>query len=65
MTDKPKASWGGKRPNQTGRPTSRAGVKRVDLHCMVDPLTLANLRTTAKQSKRSVGQVVDDLTKKT
>jgi len=26
---------------------------------------LANLRTTAKQSKRSIGQVVDDLTKKT
>jgi hypothetical protein len=59
MTDKPKASWGGKRPNQTGRPTSRAGVKRVDLHCMVDPLTLQKLRATAKQSKRSVGQVVD------
>ena len=62
---KDKPTWGGKRPNQTGRPTSRAGVKRVDLHCMVDPLTLQSLRTTAKQSKRSIGQVVDDLTKKT
>ena len=28
MTDK--KQWGGKRPNQTGRPPNRKGVKRVN-----------------------------------
>jgi len=65
MTDKPKSNWGGKRPNQTGRPPHRAGTKRIYLNCMVDPLTLEKLRAEAKRAKRSVGQVVDNLTEKT
>ena len=59
MTDKQKSNWGGKRPNQTGRPPHRKGAKRVYLNCMVDPETLKKLRTESKRTKQSVGQVVD------
>ena len=59
MTDK--KEWGGKRPNQTGRPPTRPGVRRVGLHCMVDPATRDLIKQYGQAKKLSVGQVVDEL----
>jgi hypothetical protein len=59
MTDK--KQWGGKRPNQTGRPPARQGVRRVGFHCMVDPATRDLVKQISEQTGRSAGQVVDDL----
>ena len=61
MTDKPKSNWGGKRPNQKGRPPIRPGAPRVNLHCMVDPATKAALATKSRLTAKSVGRVIDDL----
>jgi hypothetical protein len=58
---KDKPSWGGRRPNQTGRPASRQGALRVHLTASVDPLTDAYLREQAKRRKESLGQVIDGL----
>ena len=55
--------WGGKRPNQTGRPTNRPGVKRIRLHCMVDPATRDLITRHAAKKKTSAGQIVDELAK--
>ena len=62
MTDEKK--WGGKRPNQTGRPPNRPGVKRIGFHCMVDPTTRDLITRQAAKSKLSAGQVVDELAKR-
>jgi len=62
MTDK--KQWGGKRPNQTGRPPARPGVRRVGFHCMVDPATLLSIKQYGQAKKLSVGQVVDELASK-
>ena len=59
MTDK--KQWGGKRPNQTGRPPVRPGVRRVGFHCMVDPATRDLIKQYGQAKKLSVGQVVDEL----
>ena len=61
MTDK--KNWGGKRPNQTGRPPNRPGVKRIGFHCMVDPTTKDLITRQAAKTKSSAGQVVDELAK--
>ena len=58
---KDKPSWGGRRPNQTGRPASRKGALRVHLTASIDPLTDAYLREQAKLKKESLGQVIDGL----
>ena len=58
---KSKPSWGGRRPNQTGRPASRKGALRVHLTASIDPLTDAYLREQAKLKKESIGQVIDGL----
>ena len=60
MTDK---KWGGKRPNQTGRPPNRKGVKRIGFHCMVDPATKDLITRQATKKKTSAGQIVDELAK--
>jgi len=57
MTDK--KEWGGKRPNQTGRPPARPGVRRVGFHCMVDPATRDLIKQYGQAKKLSVGQVVE------
>jgi hypothetical protein len=57
MTDK--KQWGGKRSNQTGRPTARKGVCRVKFQCLVDPATLKKIKKIKKIKKLSMGQVVD------
>jgi hypothetical protein len=62
MTE-PKKQWGGKRPNQTGRPTNRPGVKRIGFHCMVDPATKDRITRHALSKKLSVGQIVDEMAK--
>tara|TARA_R110002020_G_scaffold6877_1_gene29124 strand:+ start:1097 stop:1300 length:204 start_codon:yes stop_codon:yes gene_type:complete len=62
MTE-PKKQWGGKRPNQTGRPPNRPGVTRIDFHCMVDPATKDRIARHALKKKLSAGQVVDELAK--
>lgn len=62
MTDK--KEWGGKRPNQTGRPPARPGVRRVGFHCMVDPATRDLIKQYGQAKKLSVGQVVDELASK-
>ena len=62
MTEQ-KKQWGGKRPNQTGRPTNRPGVKRVQFHCMVDPATKDLIARQAVKTKSSAGQIVDELAK--
>ena len=62
MTDK--KEWGGKRPNQTGRPPARQGVRRVGFHCMVDPATRDLIKQYGQANKLSVGQVVDELADK-
>ena len=62
MTDK--KEWGGKRPNQTGRPPARSGVRRVGFHCMVDPATRDLIKQYGLANKLSVGQVVDELASK-
>ena len=62
MTDK--KEWGGKRPNQTGRPPARPGVRRVGFHCMVDPATRDLIKQYGLAKKLSVGQVVDELASK-
>ena len=59
MTDK--KQWGGKRPNQTGRPPNRKGVKRVQFHCMVDPATRDLIKQIGQRKKLSAGQVIDEL----
>ena len=59
MTDK--KEWGGKRPNQTGRPPNRPGVRRVGFHCMVDPATRDLIKQIGQRKKLSAGQVVDEL----
>jgi len=53
--------WGGKRPNQTGRPPARPGVRRVGFHCMVDPATRDLIKQIGQRKKLSAGQVVDEL----
>jgi len=58
---KDKPTWGGKRPNQKGRPPIRKGAPRVNLHCMVDPATKAALATKSRLTAKSVGRVIDDL----
>ena len=58
---KDKPSWGGRRPNQTGRPASRQGALRVHLTASIDPLTDAYLREQAKLKSESIGQVIDGL----
>ena len=58
---KDKPSWGGRRPNQTGRPANRKGALRVHLTASIDPLTDAYLREQAKLKKESLGQVIDGL----
>ena len=58
MTDK--KQWGGKRPNQTGRPTNRKGVKRVSLHCLVDPATKDQIKRISELKKLSAGQIIDE-----
>tara|TARA_R100000458_G_C8205489_1_gene194665 strand:- start:291 stop:482 length:192 start_codon:yes stop_codon:yes gene_type:complete len=60
MTTPTEKQWGGRRANQTGRPPHRAGVKRVYLNCTVDPETLAKLRKESKQTKKSVGRLIDE-----
>jgi len=62
MTDK--KEWGGKRPNQTGRPPNRQGVRRVGFYCMVDPATRDLIKQYGQANKLSVGQVVDELADK-
>lgn len=62
MTE-PKKQWGGKRPNQTGRPPNRPGVKRIRFHCMVDPTTKDLITRQASKKKTSAGQIVDELAK--
>jgi len=62
MTDK--KQWGGKRPNQTGRPPNRPGVKRIGFQCMVDPTTKDLITRQAAKTKSSAGQVVDELAKR-
>ena len=59
-----KKTWGGKRPNQTGRPTNRPGVKRIGFHCMVDPATKDRITRQALKKKLSAGQIVDELASK-
>jgi hypothetical protein len=59
-----KKTWGGKRPNQTGRPTNRPGVKRIGFHCMVDPATKDRIQQAALKTKSSAGQIVDELASK-
>lgn len=61
MTSDEKFPWGGKRPNQTGRPPARPGVRRVGFHCMVDPATRDLIKQIAQRKKLSAGQVVDEL----
>ena len=61
MTDKPKSNWGGKRANQTGRPKIKD--KRIHLNCRVHPKTMAKLKSKATKEDKSVGQVIDDLSK--
>lgn len=64
MMTKSKKQWGGKRPNQTGRPPARQGVRRVGFHCMVDPATRDLIKQYGQANKLSVGQVVDELADK-
>jgi hypothetical protein len=61
MTSDEKFPWGGKRPNQTGRPPARPGVRRVGFHCMVDPATRDLIKQIGQRKKLSIGQVVDEL----
>ena len=58
---KDKPTWGGRRPNQTGRPANRQGALRVHLTASIDPLTDDYLRKQAKRKSESIGQVIDGL----
>ncbi len=53
--------WGGKRPNQTGRPLAGQGFRRVGFHCMIDPATRDRIKHIGQRKKLSLGQVVDEL----
>ena len=55
--------WGGKRENQTGRPSARKGVKRIQFNCMVDPTTKEQIKYLTKQKKLSAGQILDEWAK--
>ena len=55
---KDKPDWGGKRPNQPGRP--KAKVTRVPLSCRVLPSTKGKLDKLAKK-KGGLGKAIDSL----
>ena len=57
---KDKPTWGGKRPNQTGRPPNRKGVLRVKIGTSVDPLTAEFLKRRSKREKKSLGMILDE-----
>jgi hypothetical protein len=62
MTKDKKGTWGGKRPNQTGRPTL-GDSPRVQLHAMIDPATKDRLNKESRRSGKSRGQVIDEIAK--
>ena len=55
---KDKPTWGGKRPNQTGRP--KLSTARVSVNCRVLPATKDKLDKLAKK-KGGLGKAVDSL----
>ena len=55
---KDKPTWGGKRPNQTGRP--KLANARVSVNCRVLPATKDKLVKLAKK-KGGLGRAVDSL----
>ena len=58
MTPKDKPTWGGKRPNQTGRPKSPNA--RVSINCRVLPTTKGKLDKLVKK-KGGLGKALDSL----
>jgi len=54
MTDR--KQWGGKRPNQTGRPKIEEKDKRISIHARVSPETNKFLR----KHKKSMGKAIDE-----
>ena len=56
-TDKPKLGWGGKRPNQEGRPPLPENLRRVPLRARVLPETIHFL---AKDDS-GMGKAIDKL----
>ena len=59
MSKEKKKPWGGKRAG-AGRPTSGDSL-RVRIGAFVDEKTRDAITRTAKATKRSQGQVIDDL----
>ena len=55
---KDKPTWGGKRPNQTGRP--KLANARVSITCRVLPTTKDKLGKLAKR-KGGLGKAIDSL----
>lgn len=62
MSKKKKATWGGRRANQTGRPTMGES-KRIHFGCVVDASTKVKLADYSRRSGKSLGQIIDDLAK--
>ncbi len=58
---KDKPNWGGKRPNQTGRPPKR--FPRVSITCRVHPKTKEKLDALATK-ENGLGRAVDALVAK-
>ena len=56
---KEKPTWGGKRPNQTGRP--KLANPRITISCRVLPSTKGKLDELAKE-KGGLGKAIDSLT---
>lgn len=55
--DKPKLGWGGKRPNQDGRPPLPENLRRVQLRTRVLPETIHYLR----EDEQGMGKAIDKL----
>lgn len=56
-TDKPKLGWGGKRPNQDGRPPLPENQRRVPLRARVLPETIHFLQ----KDDEGMGKAIDKL----
>ena len=53
-------NWGGRRPNQTGRPIIGSG-KRIHFGCMVDPTTKSRIAAESAKTGDSIGVIIDRL----
>jgi hypothetical protein len=58
--DEQKLSWGGKRPNQNGRPPLPENLRRVALRTRVLPETIHYL----KKDEQGMGKAIDKIVRK-